>query len=173
MCGLLLFPTYPLALSLPVCHYVDMFCINCFNPTTSVANSRPHSKRPVIWRRRHCKRCGYTITTYERPSLAGSRPVLLDNGDQVEFNLGKLIISLAAAFAHAPKEAAYNALWLAQTVEETLLTQVAQLTPQVIATEAHHILKRFDQAAALQYALRHQLLTSTRRRPGRPSVSEK
>lgn len=145
-----------------------MFCINCFHPITTVANSRPHKKQAQVWRRRHCKQCDTTFTTYERPSLADNTPVSLPNGATDTFNTGKLILSLAKAFTHAPEEAQYNALWLAQTVEDTLSTQRQVITPEDIEAATHQVLKQFDELAAVQYAAQHHLISSVRRR-GRPS----
>jgi transcriptional repressor NrdR len=145
-----------------------MFCINCFHKNTVVANSRPHKKQPQIWRRRTCEECGTTFTTYERPSLADNKPVALPDGKTDTFNLGKLIISIAKAFTHMPAQAEYHALWLAQTVEDTLSTERKVVTPEDIEATTHTVLRRFDELAAVQYAAQHQLISSTRRR-GRPS----
>jgi transcriptional repressor NrdR len=149
-----------------------MFCINCFHKNTAVSNSRPHKKQPQVWRRRTCKKCGTIFTTYERPSLADNKPVYISPGKTDAFNLGKLIISISKAFTHTPKEAEYNALWLAQTIEDTLSTQREIITPEDIAAITHGVLKRFDELAAVQYAARHRLISSTRRR-GRPSWRER
>lgn len=146
-----------------------MFCINCFHPSTTVANSRPNKKQPLIWRRRSCSNCGQTFTTHERPSLASNKPISLPAGKTDTFNLGKLIISIAKAFTHAPNDGTYNALWLAQTVEDTLSTQRKVITPEDIEATTHAILKRFDELAAVQYAAQHRLIISVRRR-GRPSL---
>lgn len=149
-----------------------MFCINCFHTNTQVANSRPNKKRAHVWRRRKCTTCGVVFTTYERPSLADNKPVYLPSGNTDSFNLGKLIISIAKAFTHTPNEAEYSALWLAQTVEDILSTELKVITPEDIKTTTHVVLKRFDELAAVQYAARHQLISSTRRR-GRPSWLER
>jgi transcriptional repressor NrdR len=145
-----------------------MFCINCFNSGTAVANSRPNKKQPSVWRRRKCPKCGTVFTTYERPSLADNKAVQLSDGNQEVFNLGKLIISITKAFAHLPEEAAYNSLWLAQTVEDRLSTQREVITPEDIEAAAHDVLRYFDELAAVQYAAQHHMITTTRRR-GRPS----
>ena len=145
-----------------------MFCINCFNPTTNVTNSRPHKKQPLIWRRRACPNCGITFTTHERPSLTDNKPVQLPGGKEENFNLGKLIISIAKSLTHQPNEAAYSSLWLAQTVEVTLSSQRQVITPEDIAATTHDVLRRFDELAAIQYAAQHRLIVSARRR-GRPS----
>jgi transcriptional repressor NrdR len=150
-----------------------MFCVNCFHTNTKVTNSRPSKKQPSIWRRRTCPNCGTVFTTYERPSLAENKPIHLPSGQEDTFNLGKLIISIAQAFTHDPDAASYHALWLAQTVEDTLSSQRENITPEDIEAVTHNVLKRFDELAAVQYAARHQLITSTKRRPGRPSLHER
>ena len=147
-----------------------MFCINCFHTNTSVANSRPHKKQPSVWRRRKCSKCGTIFTTYERPSLADNTPISLPDGGKDTFNLGRLILSIAGAFTHNPTEGQYNALWLAQTVEDTLSTQRTSITPQDIEATTHQVLKKYDELAAVQYAAKHQLIFSTRRQRGRPSL---
>jgi transcriptional regulator NrdR family protein len=78
---------------------------------------------------------------------------------------------MAEAFSHAPTEACYNALWLAQTVEDTLSTEREVITTEDISATAHKVLKQYDEMAAIQYAARHQLIASVRRR-GRPSLRE-
>lgn len=148
-----------------------MFCVNCFHKSTAVVNSRPHKKQPTVWRRRTCPNCSQTFTTYERPSLADNKPVHLLSGERDEFNLGKLIISISKAFTHSPKDAEYNVLWLAQTVEDIMSTEYKVITPEDIEAVTHQTLKRFDELAAVQYAAQHKLISSTRRR-GRPSLRE-
>lgn len=147
-----------------------MFCINCFHKNTRVGNSRPHKKQPSIWRRRTCPQCGATFTTYERPSLADNTPIQLADGQTDTFNLGRLIISIAACFTHNPSAGTYQALWLAQTVEATLSTEhTTSLTPEDIEATTHQVLRRYDEMAAIQYAAKHNLIYATRK-PGRPSV---
>lgn len=149
-----------------------MFCINCFHKDTRVTNSRPHEKQPFVWRRRKCSNCSTTFTTYERPSLADNKPVYLPSGKTDTFNLGKLILSIAGAFNHTPEIGQHNALWLAQTVENMLSSQQKTITPEDIEAATHTVLKRFDEVAAFQYAAKHQLISSTRKR-GRPSWRER
>lgn len=148
-----------------------MFCINCFHTNTSVSNSRPSKKQPQVWRRRTCSKCQTTFTTYERPSLADNKVIILDDNTTDSFNLGRLILSIAKAFTHSPNDAKYNSLWLAQTVEDTLSTEHQTLGPDDIAATTHQVLKKFDELAAIQYAAQHQLISSTRKR-GRPSLRE-
>lgn len=150
-----------------------MFCINCFQPISRVSNSRPHKKHPIVWRRRSCSKCHMTFTTYERPSLTENKKITLSAGATGHFNLGKLVISIASAFTHRSDEAKYHSLWLAQTVEDILSTQYPVITPDDIAAVTHQTLKQFDELAAVQYAARHGLIASTRKRRGRPSLSER
>jgi len=146
-----------------------MFCINCFHEDTRVSNSRPSKKQPTIWRRRRCRNCGTIFTTYERPSLASNKKVQHSDGQTALFNLGKLIQSIARAFPHSLYDAEYNSLWLAMSVEDTLSTQRETITPPDIAAITHDVLRRYDELAAVQYAVQHQLIVSARRR-GRPSL---
>lgn len=152
---------------------MDMFCINCFHTNTSVANSRPHKKQPAVWRRRKCSKCSGVFTTFERPSLADNKPVTLPSGEFDTFNLGKLIISISKAFTHDLKQAQYTTLWLAQTVEDTLSTEYKTIIPEDIEAVTHQTLKRYDELAAVQYAAQHQLISSTRKPRGRPSLRER
>lgn len=148
-----------------------MFCINCFNGTTRVSNTRANKKQAHIWRRRSCNRCGAVFTTRERPSLADNKPIILSSGEKDQFNLGKLILSISRAFTHNASEAEYNALWLAQTTEDILSTEQETVTPEDIEATVHNVLKRYDELAAIQYAAQHNLISSTRKR-GRPSLRE-
>lgn len=145
-----------------------MISINSDDKQTKVINSRPHKNRPLVWRRRQGSTSGAAFTTYERPSLAENKPVELENGQDV-FNLGRLILSIAAAFDHDRHAAKYDSLWLAQTVEDQLSIEKTTLTPKRIAQITYKTLQSFDQLAAVQYAAKHRLISTVRRR-GRPSV---
>jgi len=149
-----------------------MFCINCFHSSTKVTNSRPHKKRPQVWRRRICSECGIAFTTYERISLSETKPIYLSSGEKESFNLGKLTLSISKAFTHATHDAEYSSFWLAQTVEDTLSTQYETITTENIEAVTHAVLKNFDELAAVQYAAQHRLISSTKRRRGRPSLRE-
>lgn len=150
---------------------MDMFCINCFYSTTTVTNSRSKKKQPLTWRRRHCKNCGTTFTTHERPSLADNQKVHSRNGEVIPFNLGRLILSISKAFHHSEESAKQHALALAETVEQRLSTQSPLVTHEEITAMTHAVLKQFDELAALQYAARHELIVSTRKKRGRPSTA--
>lgn len=146
-----------------------MKCINCFHIKTQVANTRPKQNNPQVWRRRTCPRCQTTFTTYERPSL-DDRLVLDHDGHSQPFNLGRLIISISRSFQHNSNAAKYDSLYLAETIESTLLLSGKPLSTDDIAAATHLALKRYDPVAAIQYAAQHDLVTATRR-PGRPSTT--
>lgn len=147
-----------------------MFCINCFYPSTKVTNSRPSKKEPAVWRRRQCIKCGSIFTTRERPSLADTTEIQRSDGNKEPFSLSRLTLSIAKAFAHSGRDARYNSLPLAQTIEATLASQREVITLGDIEATTHSVLKRYDELAAVQYAAQHQLISSVRRR-GRPSLA--
>jgi transcriptional regulator NrdR family protein len=101
-----------------------------------------------------------------------NKTLSLSDGRSDTFNLGRLIISIANAFTHSPVKAKYDSLWLAQTVENALSTEYSIITTDDIAAVTHQVLKKFDELAAVQYAAKHGLIASTKRR-GRPSLSER
>lgn len=147
-----------------------MICINSLKETTRVINSRASSKTPLVWRRRQGVASGIIFTTYERPALSENKKISLANGKQTDtFNLGRLILSIAAAFSYDKPKAQYDSLWIAQTVEEKLSMTSEALTPQLIARVTYETLGRFDDIAAVQYGARHHIITPSKRRRGRPS----
>jgi transcriptional regulator NrdR family protein len=147
-----------------------MICINCFHIKTSVANSRPHKKQPSVWRRRTCAHCRTTFTTHERVALSDQRQVSDGKSQMSPFNIGRLIISVSRAFSHDPSRGKGDALWLAQTIETSLVTQTSgNLTTDQLAHMTYGVLKKYDELAAVQYAAQHQLISSLRKR-GRPSL---
>jgi transcriptional regulator NrdR family protein len=148
-----------------------MFSIYSSDTDTKVINSRVSKKSPLVWRRRKDVVTGQVFTTYERPSLADNTSIRLPNGRTDTFNLGRLILSIAQAFTHNRHAAQYDSLWLAQTIEDILSTNIdSPLTPHAIALQTHLTLKHFDELAAMQYAARHHLISAVRRR-GRPSTA--
>lgn len=147
-----------------------MFCINCFAKDTKVTNSRSKKNRAAVWRRRHCDHCDKTFTTREAPSLSDNMAVHISPNKSAPFNTGRLVLSIAEAFPHAPDTAKEHSFALAKTVEDILSTEAKLITPEEITAITHTVLKRFDELAGLQYAARHQLITSIRKR-GRPSTS--
>ncbi len=149
-----------------------MICINSLNEDTKVVNSRAGKKSPVVWRRRKSIVSGVTFTTYERPALAENTSIARADKSMDTFNLGRLILSIAASFSHNTHAARYDSLWLAQTVEDSLSMQQGDvITPNDILQTTYHTLKRFDELAAMQYAAKHHMITGIRRR-GRPSTTD-
>ena len=146
-----------------------MICIKCFHGKTHVANSRQNKKYPTTWRRHICDQCGYSFTTYEKPAI--SLVVISQDGEKNNFSIGKLILSIARSFNHDKKAADFYSYYLANTVQDKLLLLQNKhtISTQDIAKITHSTLQNFDQIAALQYAAQHNLITSQRKRRGRPS----
>lgn len=143
-----------------------MNCIVCFHPNTYVTNSRGRKKSPIVWRRRHCASCGNTFSTEERPTLEYSRPVLDPETKQhQQFNPGRLLISIATSFQH-DRNLGNNSAWaLTQTIIEILSTKYPMpISTSDISSVTHQALLRYDKSAGMQYALRHRLITSLKRR---------
>ena len=138
-----------------------MVCPNCFHVKTSVVNSRPHKKQSSIWRRRLCPKCSYSFTSYESPSLIKNKLVHTSNGKTDLFNLGILIVSIYESFSHDQDKGSRDCYWLADTIMQLLQSQVEHLTTDEIAALTHKTLLSYDKIAGLQYAVRHQLLTSS------------
>lgn len=166
--------SFPLDFFIAICQYIDMICIYCFHTKTRVTNSRTHKKHPQIWRRRQCDSCKQSFTSYERAASDTLRVISPTSRQPRPFSLGILTISIAQAFTHQePKQAARDSYELAHTVELRLLQEASATehttTPQAIAHTTYNTLKQFDEMAGLQYAAKHQLITSLRRR-GRPST---
>lgn len=148
-----------------------MICINCFHAKTNVTNSRPHKKSSGIWRRRKCPACETVFTTYERASLDDQTKIHYpSSGTVAPFSLSKLCLSIAASFSHDQTTRQLHSLSLAETVEQLLINQVQAPSVDDIAATAHQVLKRFDEVAALHYAVSHGLIEQTRTRRGRPSI---
>jgi len=131
-----------------------MFCIKCRHNRTQVINSRPHKKTASIWRRRKCPKCGETFTTTEHADLRYSSELLQPQlGD---FNIGRLTISIAHAFQHDEKLGKEHASALANTIMTGLALRES-LDAQSIKEETYRVLRRFDESAALAYALQHSM----------------
>lgn len=145
-----------------------MLSINSNENSTKVLNSRSSKTRPLVWRRRKGA-TGTIFTTYERPALSENKPIAMPDGGVDTFNIGRLIISIAAAFTHDQRAARYDSLWLAQNIEDKLSSSPDQLSTSFIAETTHTTLKQYDEIAAVQYAAKHQLVRNVRKR-GRPSI---
>lgn len=144
-----------------------MFCIKCGSKSTQVINSRGHKKSATVWRRRYCSICGIIITTTEKPALGKSVRVYTKQTDTTApFNTGKLVFSIGKSFAHNPGLGESSAIPLSETITAQLIPAPdAIITTDTIRNTAYEVLLRYDQAAALQYGLTHDLIAiNTRRR---------
>lgn len=169
--GFFVFPTvlqrFPLVFFIAVCQYIDMVCPYCFHKKTSVANSRGSSKSATVWRRRHCLNCLTTFSTYEtvEPDIIVTKYKSKD-----KFSIGKLHLSIAACFTHDNAHIGTDSYELAKTIQTVLLSKGGTISSRQLALIVHARLKNFDSLAAMQYGIKHQLVTSLKRKPGRPSA---
>jgi len=133
-----------------------MVCIYC-GGSTKVTNSRPQKRLRQTWRRRACTRCGAVFTTNEAVDLATSLIVRRLDGKMSHFSRDKLFISVFRAVGHRNQPTA-DASALTATIIAKLLhgTQTASVSTVDIIDTALQVLKRFDSAAAVQYAAYHQ-----------------
>lgn len=154
-----------------------MICIYCLSQKTRVLNSRAHRKNPLVWRRRICPSCGKIFTSYERPSCDD---LLIENshGESNRFNIGTLIISIYLASQHNKKQALHDSFYIAQTVEMEVIKISANRLPNDhintydLVKITYSILKRFDEAIAMQYAIQQGYISSIKRQRGRPSIQK-
>ena len=150
-----------------------MICINCFEPSTNVVNSRPHKKQASVWRRRRCQACGVIFTTTEAPLVGEALQIIYADGSSAPLSLPRLTVSLTGLLSHRGKKAADEGYWLSQTVYQLLIERGngGQAIPlHEFVTTAHKVLERFDALAGLQYAAKYGLIKNTRKSPGRPRL---
>ncbi|NCU38004.1 hypothetical protein EOL96_03045 [Candidatus Saccharibacteria bacterium] len=143
-----------------------MFCIKCFHSNTRIVNSRPHKRSPKVWRRRFCEKCGLSFTTEEIPRLVDSYRVWSPATQrESSFNPGLLVISISNAFQHDPEKGSQVAWDLMETITGLLsIGHRRRISSADVAAVTHQVLNRYDRAAAISYALQHQLLVYTKRR---------
>lgn len=131
-----------------------MECIYC-SGKTQVVNSRPQKKQAHVWRRRRCLSCEAIFTTGESPDLLKS--LVVDDGTRfAPFDRDKLLISLYLVCGHRT-DPVESAAGLTDTTVSKLLVKAesGKLTRNQIIKTASTVLKRFDSAAAVQYAAYH------------------
>lgn len=138
-----------------------MLCPFCFQKSTKVTNSRPSKTLPRIWRRRHCIRCGHTITTYERVS-AKELPLVEDSHDAPStYSEARLMISIWRELPESSPSRADDAEALAQTVTERLIVNNQQsLTTSLIATTTYQTMTAFHPNSGARYGLTHAVITN-------------
>jgi len=141
-----------------------MICIHCGNTKTNVTNSRPHKKRPSVWRRRACSQCGALFTTLETIDVSDQLTVTHTDGAKSAFSIPLLMLSLSTVLQHRADQAD-DAFWLAQTIAEQLYAgEFAPLETTDIIQAVYITLDRYDTAAALQYGARYGIIASPQRR---------
>jgi transcriptional regulator NrdR family protein len=133
-----------------------MVCIYC-GQSTSVINSRPQKRLRQTWRRRACANCGAIFTTHEVIELESSIAVKHNDGSLGAFRRDKLLISVYKAMGHREKPID-DAGAIAATITSKLLdiSKTAAIEAADISNVAFQVLKRFDNAAAVQYAAYHR-----------------
>lgn len=149
-----------------------MICLNCSQKDTQVKNSRSSAGTAQIWRRRACRHCGAVFTTYETPDSSTLKIVEPDEKKEDDFSLGNLTISIYKVLPNDNDRVTRDhALWLAKTIENKLVRRKSR---RVLRSELkkliYETLKDFDEMAAMQYGIKHGLISSLKRR-GRPSFS--
>lgn len=134
-----------------------MVCIYC-SGETQVVNSRPQKRLNTVWRRRKCLKCHNIFTTEEGALLGAVIAVIGKGGSSTGFEREKLLISLYNSLRHRPT-ALSDAVGITDTVIAKLLPEGAdgQLERATIIKTASDVLKRFDRAAAVQYAAYHPI----------------
>ena len=133
-----------------------MFCIKCQHKQTTVINSRPSKKSAQIWRRRSCKSCGFTFTTYE--GIAFDQLSIQKRNSTEPCNETVLLLDIAICFEHTPRDRAKHAKWLVNTILQRLL-KAADINGTIqldeVTRTTYDVLSRFDRIASVQYAARH------------------
>lgn len=134
-----------------------MVCPICHNKDTSVINSRQHRLLPQVWRRRTCKRCKVTFTTYEQ--VAEKELALVTTSKNTEiFSVAKLMLSIHGCLPSSPNQADH-AYELAQNIRYELeKSSTATLTTGMIIKTTFETLSRFNPRAGLQYGLNHEYI---------------
>ncbi len=153
-----------------------MKCIKC-GSETQVANSRPRSKTPSVWRRRSCKSCGLVFTTEESVSEAEFQVVIRDESTQeAPFSFARLLISIYDAMpSRVPEKAPEEAFWLTTTIaQEIQATATDKVSKKELVELTYEVLNRYDPALGMSYGIRHGALTAVRSaRPGRPTTKRR
>lgn len=149
-----------------------MICPLCSHNRTNVTNSRPRKKTATVWRRRQCPSCEHIFSTNESPSLHGDVSIKSRDGKSVDpYNRGILLLSVSNSFAHDPARGRQAAWWLTETIEGSIAQLGAPEGPldspshtaidaADIASLSHRVLERYDKAAAIQYAAKHNIAFS-------------
>lgn len=132
-----------------------MVCIYC-GGKLSVKNSRSQKLRNQTWRRRKCKDCQALFTSIEFIDLGGAISVKRTTDELQAFSRNKLFVSIYDSCRHR-SHAAEDADSLTDTIIAQLLKELhsSLLSVETIIDTTTAVLRRFDEAAAVQYAAFH------------------
>lgn len=132
-----------------------MLCPYC-NGKTEVVNSRTKQSTNQVWRRRCCRECHAVFTSFEVADLTNSLAVD-NNGSLSPFDADLLYISIYNCLRHR-RSAHKDARALYETILSKLLTtsENATISRDSVVNTSIRVLRRFDQAASVQYAAYHQ-----------------
>jgi len=134
-----------------------MLCIYC-GGKTQVTNSRLQKRLNNTWRRRECTKCHSVFTTEEKAELSTGLTFSGSNGKIRPFSRDKLFVSIYEALKHreSPED---DATALTATVVALLTSGGAApaLKRVDIITAVLDVLRRFDEAAAVQYGAYHRI----------------
>lgn len=127
-----------------------MKCPFCRETGSHVYNSRSTKFATQTWRRRRCRRCGRSFTTYEAPDL-GFLSVIKRSGQAQPYSRAKLYSSLYNAFSASVAPASTMDA-ITDTIEANVLDMRSEsVTTRDIARLSLVALKHFDQGAFLRY----------------------
>ena len=137
-----------------------MKCPFCRGTETEVFNTRTTKSASQIWRRRRCRNCHESFTTYEALDMT-FLDVIRPGYRKVPYQRSHLFSSLSAAFLDLPHKA--DTIDAITDTIETKLLNLAQ--PAVSTGDIARItlttLKHFNTAAFLRYLTAHADVAST------------
>jgi transcriptional repressor NrdR len=137
-----------------------MKCPYCRRTASDVYNSRITKFGAQTWRRRRCRNCGKSFTTYEAIDLSFLRVTSTASRKDVPYNRAKLFSSLYQTFLDVPHKAATIDA-VTDTIEAKLLDlQRPVITSADIARLTLTTLKHFNTAAFLRYLATHAEFTT-------------
>jgi transcriptional repressor NrdR len=141
--------SFPLAIFIVVCQYIDMVCPLC-HKSSSVINSRLQRRSNTVWRRRQCQSCQSIWTTTEHIELATVYRIQKD-GKLLTFRPEILFLSLYTCLRHRTSPEA-DALYVSKTVLERLIRRKRSVvTNTELAELCLDILRRYDKTASAVY----------------------
>lgn len=133
-----------------------MHCPYC-DYKTDVVNSRHKSSTNQIWRRRSCANCKAIFTTHE--SADTSTLFIVQSGRiNSPFEPDMLYVSIYESMRHR-KRSHQDARGIYETVIKSIINNLdnASIDRDQIVQIATTALRRFDQAASVQYAAFHPI----------------